>query len=182
MPPTPCLPASCDAWDSIWADFDQRRPAIAPPEAEPCPRPARRGRLRRRWPGLMVLALAMPAAWASEPALLAAGLLKGPARQDLGALDERIDWSAVAPALARDLRAAGGQGHGAGAARFLDTMAGEMAEAWQNPARRDAVLQSRAGTGATELRWSAAGLRFAEAAGPGAPPPAVGMRPPLVAF
>ncbi|PZW48362.1 hypothetical protein C8P66_105111 [Humitalea rosea] len=222
MSPSPCLAAAAapprgDAWDSIWAEFDGRAPSVAPPEVAPAPRPPIRA--RRRWRGVMALALAMPAAWLTEPTLVAAGLLKGLARQDMGALTERTDWSAVTPTLARDLRAAGGQGHGAGAARFLDIMAGEMAEAWQSPARRDAVLHARTGAGAADLHatraeapgrvvldlgragdaapalsvvlsmtdparlgWSVTGLRFAEAAGPGAPPPPVAMRPRLVAF
>lgn len=129
-----------DAWNDGWDAFDARQPAAArvAVAALKAAKPRRRG-----WFGLLVLALALPVAWFAGPALIAADILRGLDRQDSAALTDRVDWAAVTSTLATALRDAGGRDHGAGASRFLDGLATDMATAWHQPEARAMVLADR---------------------------------------
>jgi len=90
-----------DEWESVWQDYDRRRPAPAP-----APAPAAAGKtvaaragMRRPHP-LLILALALALALAPQLASLHAGTASGPDGIDgLGALASFSPTEAEAPPL-----------------------------------------------------------------------------------
>jgi hypothetical protein len=123
-------------WDSVWADFDARRPVVAPVAPVPAgsPRPARPRRLLlQSLAGVLAICIAAPVA----TALSLAGAVQ---RLDATA---QVDWPTLRNGM-RQVLVSDAERHGP-MPPFIHAMAATMAERMASPQGLAAVLHDRTG-------------------------------------
>jgi hypothetical protein len=133
--------ASLDAeWDEVWAEHDARLARRAPPEPAPVVLPARPDlapvAVRRGGGGwaLAAVLLLLPILWALEPIVTAWQVGRALESGNVEAFAQHVDQAAVGTELRERLAEVTARVPDGPANAFLEAMAGEMAQAWSNPA------------------------------------------------